>query len=363
MATTLVANTYAGKISCIFSDCPLSSQDCQEISNKSYEDRKSEVIRQRCCLVCLKPGHMAKKCHSGVKCLICGRRHYVLLCPDLCKENPSPKDKRIYEEENLTEALLTNIPAEQEVYLKTIMIILRHKGKEIRVRALLDDGSHRSYVEKGLVDELKLCPSGKESFSQGFFGGGISPAVEHGRYTVTIKSLDRKYSTKISLLDQQKICSTLPRIRDESLLADLASRGIKLTEVGKDTPPIRVLLGADVLGSILTRRIEVFPSGVSAVETLLGWTILGLGRKKPVVNMVMLNLQSIELPRIRDIETDELYCIGPQFDLVESKVVRKRKLLSVVNSTYDPGVSVPSPPAPNPVAVVSRPVKQTRCGR
>ncbi|GFQ79560.1 integrase catalytic domain-containing protein [Trichonephila clavata] len=84
------------------------------MSNKSYEDRKSEVIRRRCCLVCLKPGHMAKKCHSGVKCLICGRRPYVLLCPDLRKENPSPNDKGIYEEENPTEALLTNIPAEQE---------------------------------------------------------------------------------------------------------------------------------------------------------------------------------------------------------------------------------------------------------
>ncbi|GFR11983.1 transposable element Tc1 transposase [Trichonephila clavata] len=167
----------------------------------------------------------------------------------------------------------------------------------------------------------------------------------------------------MSLLDQTKICSKLPRIRDESLLADLAARGIKLTDVGKDTLPIRVLLGEDLLGSILTGRIEVFPSGVSAVETLLGWTILGHGRKRPVVNMAMLNLHSVELPRIRDIETDELYCVGPQVDLVDSKFVRKRKLLSVVNSTYYPEVSVLSPPVPNPVAMVSRPVKQIRCGR
>ncbi|KAF8791457.1 hypothetical protein HNY73_006316 [Argiope bruennichi] len=48
-------------------------------------------------------------------------------------------------------------------------------------------------------------------------------------------------------------------------------------DVGKDAPPIRVLLGADVLGSILTGKIEVFTSGVSAVETLFGWAILGLG--------------------------------------------------------------------------------------
>ncbi|GFQ73739.1 uncharacterized protein TNCT_523321 [Trichonephila clavata] len=93
-ATTLVANTYAGKISCIFCDRPHSSQDCQEISNKSYEDRKSEVIRRRCCLVCLKPGHIAKKCHSSIKSLICERRLHTLLCPYLRKRNPSSlKDK------------------------------------------------------------------------------------------------------------------------------------------------------------------------------------------------------------------------------------------------------------------------------
>ncbi|GFV19458.1 transposable element Tc1 transposase [Trichonephila clavipes] len=38
MTTTLVANTYAGKISCIFCDHPHSSQNCQKMSNKSYED-------------------------------------------------------------------------------------------------------------------------------------------------------------------------------------------------------------------------------------------------------------------------------------------------------------------------------------
>ncbi|KAF8788335.1 hypothetical protein HNY73_009849 [Argiope bruennichi] len=58
----------------------------------------------------------------------------------------------------------------------------------------------------------------------------------------------------IAFLDQPKICSSLPKIHDENLLTELASRGIKLTDVGKDTPPIKDLLGADVLGSILTGK-------------------------------------------------------------------------------------------------------------
>ncbi|GFQ65660.1 hypothetical protein TNCT_374831 [Trichonephila clavata] len=59
---------------------------------KSYEDRKSEVMRRTCSLVCLKPGHIAKKCHSSVKSSTCERRLHTLLY--LPKENPSSlKDK------------------------------------------------------------------------------------------------------------------------------------------------------------------------------------------------------------------------------------------------------------------------------
>ncbi|GFQ75488.1 integrase catalytic domain-containing protein [Trichonephila clavata] len=293
-AATLISSTTGAKLNCIFCDRPHLSQDCQKLFDMSYEDRKAQVIRKRCCLVCLKVGHLAKRCHSSVRCLICKRRHYPLLCPDLRKgkeSNFSPKDRTADNEQRSTETLLTNLPSEHEIYLKTIMIRLRNRDKEVCARALLDDGSQRSYIEKNLAAELFLSPSGREIFSQGLFGGGISPASEHKRYMVNVESLNRKYSTPLSLLEQQKICSTLPRIHDRKLLSELSSRGIKLTDVGRDSPPIRVLLGADILGSILTGRIEL-PSNI---------------------------------------------------DCTQGKPVTKRVLLSVINSVYDPiGFTAPA---------------------
>ncbi|GIY80922.1 reverse transcriptase [Caerostris extrusa] len=151
--------------------------------------------------------------------------HYF--CPDLRKGNSSlPKRKVADEEAKSTEILLTNHSSEYEIYLKN---------------------NHRQTTTQGK----------RKVLSQGLFGGGISPNAEHGRFSVIVESLDRKYSTSVALLDQPKICSTLPRIRDKTLLTKLASRGIVLTDIGRDTPPIRILLGADVLGSILTGRIEV----------------------------------------------------------------------------------------------------------
>ncbi|GFT16901.1 transposable element Tc1 transposase [Trichonephila clavipes] len=98
-AATLFANTSAGKICCVFCDHTHPIQDCQKLSSMNYENRKSQVMRKRCSLVCLKPGHIAKKCHSNVKCLVCERRHYALLCPDLRKNTSSYSKGKIAEEE------------------------------------------------------------------------------------------------------------------------------------------------------------------------------------------------------------------------------------------------------------------------
>ncbi|GIY77058.1 reverse transcriptase [Caerostris darwini] len=164
-AATLIANSSAGENNCVFCDRSHPSQECRKISNMNYDDRKRQVMLKRCCLVCLKPGHMAKKCHSNVRCLICERRHYALLCPDLRKGNSSlPKRKVADEEAKSTEILLTNHSSEYEIYLKTIIVRLRHKGKEVCVRALMDDGSHRSYIEKSLVAELNLSPSEQKCY-------------------------------------------------------------------------------------------------------------------------------------------------------------------------------------------------------
>ncbi|KAF8790533.1 hypothetical protein HNY73_005542 [Argiope bruennichi] len=231
-------------------------------------------------------------------------RHYALLCADLYKgDNCSSKSKAPDEEQNSTEVLLTNLPSEREIYLKTIKVRLWHK-------------------------ELNLSPSGKEVLYQGLFGGGISPAIEHGRFTVTVESFYRKYSTSVALLGQPKICSTLPRIRDENLLAELSSQGIKLTDFGKDKPPIRVLLGEDVLGSILTGNIEIQTMKImnAASFELRCWAHSGIENKE---SQNVLGLKW-------DTKSGELYCVNPKIDKELDETVTKRKLLSIVNSIYDP---------------------------
>lgn len=53
-AATLISNTYGGKNNCIFCDHAHPSQDCRKIAGMSYEERKLQVMRKGCCLVCSK---------------------------------------------------------------------------------------------------------------------------------------------------------------------------------------------------------------------------------------------------------------------------------------------------------------------
>ncbi|GBL80343.1 hypothetical protein AVEN_92253-1 [Araneus ventricosus] len=97
--------------------------------------------------------------------------------------------------------------------------------------------------EKDLAREFRLLPSGKETLSQGLFGGNQTPEAEHYLYTINVERIDGKFSCQVSVLDQPKICPTLPRVRDKHLLAELENHCIVLTDIGEETPPIRLLLG------------------------------------------------------------------------------------------------------------------------
>lgn len=45
--------------------------------------------------------------------------------------------------------------------------------------------------------------------------------------------------------------------------------------MGEGTPDIEILIGADVAGKLLTGNVHQLKCGLTAVETQLGWTLMG----------------------------------------------------------------------------------------
>ncbi|GBL97005.1 hypothetical protein AVEN_254062-1 [Araneus ventricosus] len=89
-----------------------------------------------------------------------------------------------------TSTLFTIPSSPKTISLKTLVVRLKNEGRSHYVRALLDDGSHRSYIEKDLVRELRLSPSGKETLSQGLFGGKQTFETQHYRYSINVERID-----------------------------------------------------------------------------------------------------------------------------------------------------------------------------
>ncbi|GFT64839.1 hypothetical protein NPIL_82661 [Nephila pilipes] len=102
---------------------------------------------------------MAKNCRSNVRCLICEKRDFVILCRELRLKNVVTSFKES-SNTKYTTALFTQQSPSGIIYLKTLMVHIRNKGKTRSARALLDDGSHRSNFETTLIADLNIPASG-----------------------------------------------------------------------------------------------------------------------------------------------------------------------------------------------------------
>jgi hypothetical protein len=151
------------------------------------------------------------------------------------------------------------------------------------------------------------------------FGGVMTEHRKHRCFKIRLGNLDGSFSCNFDSLDQNVICGDIPPIGSGPWRDELKKRNIKLADVGRTVEPIEVLLGADVVGRLLTGRREVLPGSLVAVETYLGWTLMGKApQNETVKSNLALMLTSLF---IKDIEISDLWgldLIGIQ-DPIEKK--------------------------------------------
>ncbi|GFQ85118.1 integrase catalytic domain-containing protein, partial [Trichonephila clavata] len=84
--------------------------------------------------------------------------------------------------------------------------------------------------------------------------------------------------------DQKKICLGISRINDSRVLQKLATLNVfisdssannKLCLFEKHSDEIHILLGSDIVGKLFTGEVKQISEGLTAVNTRLGWTVMG----------------------------------------------------------------------------------------
>ncbi|XP_043466423.1 uncharacterized protein LOC122501193 [Leptopilina heterotoma] len=281
-ASVLLTSDKPKKCVCIFCNGEHDSAVCEKAKRMSYEDRRNIIGKNKCCFKCIKRGHCAKDCRVRIICSECNGRHSVLLCPSMSNSNSVAKMDQgkttsgsiQIKEQNL--ASFCNLP---EVYLQTLRVILFSDSSEMSVRAVVDTGSQRSYITSRVAESLGYKSVGSKEIVHSLFGGERTKSEVHNIYLARVKNCTGTYACNFQVMNQDVICNNIPCVKQANWMFELEKRNIQLCDYNpnsqKGEDSIDMLIGADVIGKLMTGNKFDCSNGLTAFETNLGWTIMG----------------------------------------------------------------------------------------
>ncbi|GIY42358.1 DUF1758 domain-containing protein [Caerostris darwini] len=294
---------------CVFCLKNHASRVCKRAFFMPLEEKIAIIKKKGLCRVCLAKGHIAYQCRSQITCQLCSKRHLKFMCPNIgCNKSDSPKQD--VNDKNINEKTVDSLHsrATNEVILQTLVVNVHGVKRERKARAIIDTGSQKSYILRSTAEELGFNLQREEEFCHSLFGGTKTRMYKHKCYKIYLSSLDGNYTCKLDALDHDVICNDISSVKNGSWIQELRTKKIFLTDIQENAGPIEVLLGADVAGKLITGRREELETGLVALETKLGWTLMGkvpryIDKKDASMNIVtMLSQADVPVSSLWDLE-------------------------------------------------------------
>ncbi|XP_055936887.1 uncharacterized protein LOC129966485 [Argiope bruennichi] len=181
-------------------------------------------------------------------------------------------DKRTDSSSEMDQAF-SNLSTNPNVVLQTFKVVIRGNGKKRASRAIIDTGSQRSYLLRATAEEMSYEPTSCEYLQYSLFGGKHTGVCKHDVYTLYLSSVHENYNCNFKVLSQQIIWKTVPPTVNEFCVKELAAYNVNIVDNCED--PIEILIGADVAVKLMTGGYREMSCGLVAIETKLGWSIMG----------------------------------------------------------------------------------------
>lgn len=142
---------------------------------------------------------------------MCGGSHIKLMCPENVHQNkeetPNVTQSVVIQSvEGKSERSTSNLMVKEVVRDNVILttMLIRNGEKEMTIRAAIDSGSQRRYLIKRLISELGLVKKVEETQYHELFGGHVTKAHVHNRYSIIAESLDGKFNCTFDVLDNNR---------------------------------------------------------------------------------------------------------------------------------------------------------------
>ena len=127
---------------------------CAAYKAKSVEDRSSTATRLKLCTNCLSYNHFSRDCPSLRSCRFCGNRHHSILHRQRPSTNMTTECQPAPASTNTHAAPSCNTSrGEARVVLQ---VTVKSRGRLQKAQALLDSGSHMSFMTSRLSQSLKV---------------------------------------------------------------------------------------------------------------------------------------------------------------------------------------------------------------
>ena len=311
--------------------CPLcnnqhSLYQCSQFIELSIPDRNTKVKEKHLCFNCLGP-HQMKDCTSKSTCRKCEKKHHTLLhristSTEAPIPSPSEASKALRlaylnklqardanQQAKPTTANVSTLSAEADSFeishvtcsastssesitlLSTAIVHLRDaSGEWHQARALLDSGSDANFITKAVAQALRLKQQTVRVQANGL---GSKSTIIDRKITATFCSRLRKNEHEAEFLVTPSITGLTP-IRPVSM----ASLGIPHDMILADPTfhkpgKIDLLIGNQLFWKMFSGQKFELESGVSMMQSPLGWVIAGSVTSSHVIQTVQCNLSTL----------------------------------------------------------------------
>ena len=271
---------------CKFCNGPHGIWHCKTFQELKECDRWEKAKELKLCFRCLGYDHMGGFCKRSRVCGIqgCRRTHHRLLHT----KAESPNQKQTVRTENVSnnsensaqswmiegERTLTSHFAPSITGLRTIPVIVSSDTKHIKINALLDDGSTKSYINCDIAAELGIQTVAQKVKVNVL--NGNTETFETMPVSVKLESLNGQCKVDMSVFTADKVTGNLKAVN----WTDYQDKWNHLKQIQfpklSSRPIIDLLIGTDYSDLHYSLRdIKGEPGEPIARLTPLGWTCIG----------------------------------------------------------------------------------------
>ncbi|XP_066256304.1 uncharacterized protein [Euwallacea similis] len=244
--------------------------NCQRFLAMPLSERFNKAKQLKLCLNCLKLGHFGKDCRAK-HCAKCTTKHHTLLH----FESSRGQEAISHSEENLEHRVsLSALSSENHVFLSTALVEVRSAGGAcLKVRALLDSGSHSNFISSSLCKRLKIK---MDKFEMLVGGLGLKASEITHSCNVEVCARRRGYQASLKCLVLPRITGFIPGAVVDISRLNIPSN-ITLADPEFNRPgPIDLLIGSELFYRLLcVGQISRGPNSPILQKTRFGWVVSG----------------------------------------------------------------------------------------